>query len=114
MRIGKRAGGWAVAALLFVASGGALALLTSGETLPSIVRDPLSRFVWPGSTVWWFTFGSLFRTVPASPGEIAFAAAANAVLWSLLGVVAMTVLRRLRPRRHAGRPDGAPGPHRDQ
>ena len=100
--------------LLFLASGGAQSLLTSGQTLPSIVRDPLSGFVWPGSTAWWFAFGSLFQTVPTSPGAIAFAAAANAALWSLLGVVAVALLRRVRPLRRAGRPDGTPGPHRGQ
>ena len=46
-----------------------------------MLRNPLSDFVQPGVTVWWFVLGGPFRVAPSSAGGIAFAAVANAVLW---------------------------------
>jgi hypothetical protein len=66
---------------LVVANAVALALLSSGGVIPSVVRDPLSDFVQPGVTVWWLVLGGPFRVAPSSASGIAFAAVANAVLW---------------------------------
>ena len=70
-----------VAVALVVASVAALALLSSGGVIPSVLRNPLSDFVQPGVTVWWFVLGGPFRVAPSSASGIAFAAVANAVLW---------------------------------
>jgi hypothetical protein len=87
-----------VAVALVVASATALTLLSSGGVIPSVVRNPLSDFVQPGITVWWFVLGGPFRVAPSSAGGIAFAAVANAVLW--LGAIWIVVaLYRLVHRR---------------
>jgi hypothetical protein len=95
MQVGARAFWLMTAVVLFIASVGALSLLASTTVVPSAIRDPLSAFAWPGVTAWWFAFGALFQTVPSSPSGIAFAAIANAALWSLLGFALAEVLRRL-------------------
>lgn len=84
-----------VVAVLFVASIGAHSFLASPSVVPSAVRTPLSAFAWPGVTVWWFTLGGPFQSAPHSHGGIAFAAAANAAVWSALAFVASAVVRRL-------------------
>jgi len=81
-------------AALVVASAVALALLSSGGVIPSVVRDPLSDFVQPGVTVWWLVLGGPFRVAPSSASGIAFAAVANAVLW-LAAVWVVVALYRL-------------------
>lgn len=89
-------------ALLF-ASVSTLALLASSRVMPSIVRAPLSDFVQPGVTVWWFVLGGPFRTGPTSPGGIVFAALANAALWLLCLWVAAglyVLVRRSAGGRH--------------
>lgn len=92
--------GWgfwiAFAVVLAFASAGGLWLLTSAAVVPSVVRDPISAFVQPGVTAWWFAFGSLFQTIPSKPGGIAFAAVANGLAWSLLGFVVSAAIRRVR------------------
>src|SRR5882672_12350088 len=76
---------WLIAAaVLAIVSAVALTLLTSGEVVPSAVRDPFFNFVQPGVTVWWFVLGGPFRSAPTSPAGIAFAAATNAALWLLV------------------------------
>jgi hypothetical protein len=90
-------------ALVF-ASALALALLSSGQVMPSVVRDPVSDFVQPGVTVWWFVLGGPFRTGPSSPGGIVFAALANATFWLLCLWVAAAlyaVVRRSVNGRHS-------------
>jgi hypothetical protein len=88
-----------VTAALAIASAVALALLASEVVIPSLVRDPLSTFVQPGVTVWWFVLGGPFQTAPLSDGGIAFAAGANAMLWSLAlwcgNAIVRAVLRKL-------------------
>ena len=69
-----------LAAMLAIASAIVLVWLQSTEVISSLVRDPLSDFVQPGITVWWFVLGGPFRTAPSSAGGIAFAAVANAFL----------------------------------
>jgi hypothetical protein len=54
------------AAVLAITSAAALALLTSGEVIPSVVRNPISDFVQPGVTVWWLVLGGPFRSAPSS------------------------------------------------
>jgi hypothetical protein len=93
---------FSAAALLF-ASTSALALLASGEVMPSIARDPLSDFVQPGVTVWWLVLGGPFRTGPSSAGGIVFAALANTAFWLVcLWVVAalFALVRRDDRGRH--------------
>ena len=82
--------------VLAIASGAALALVTSGEAIPSVVRDPLFTFVQPGVTVWWFVLGGPFRTVPFSAAGIVFAAGANAALWSLVLWFGVAIVRAAR------------------
>jgi hypothetical protein len=82
-----------VAAVLMVASAGALALLASGAVIPSLLRNPLFNFVQPGVTVWWLVLGGPFRVAPASPSGIAFAAFANAALWLLVLWLAVSFAR---------------------
>ena len=94
----KRRSWLLAAAMLAIVSAAALTALDSAETIPSFIRNPLSDFVEPGVTVWWFVLGGPFRSAPSSPTGIAFAAAANAALWLLvvLFVVAVVgVIRRL-------------------
>jgi len=85
-------------AALVVASAVALALLSSGCVIPSVVRDPLSDFVQPGVTVWWLVLGGPFRVAPSSASGIVFAAVTNAVLWlaAIWFVVALYGLIRRR------------------
>ena len=85
-----------VAAVLAIVSGAALALLTSAEIMPTGIRNVLSDFVQPGVTVWWFVLGGPFRSVPSSPTDIAFAAAANAAVWLLVVLFAIAVVRTVR------------------
>lgn len=85
----------AIAGVLALASAGGLWLLTSTAVVPSVVRDPISAFVQPGVTVWWFAFGTLFQTIPSQPGGIAFAAVANGFAWSMLGFVVSAAIRRV-------------------
>ena len=88
---------WLLAgAVLAIVSAGALALLGSGEVIPSVVRDPISDFVQPGVTVWWFVLGGPFRSAPSSLTGIAFAAAANAALWLLVIWFAVAIVRSFR------------------
>lgn len=84
------------AAVLTDASSAALALLASGEVIPSVVRNPLTEFVQPGVTVWWLVRGGPFRSAPSSQVEIALGALINAALWSLVLWVAMLVGRAVR------------------
>jgi len=88
---------WFLAAVvLAVVSAAALALLASGEIIPSVVRDPAYDFVQPGVTVWWFVLGGPFASAPSSATGIAFAAVANAALWLLALLVAVVVVRAVR------------------
>ena len=84
------------AAVLSIVSAGALALLGSGEVIPSVVRDPISDFVQPGVTVWWLVLGGPFRSAPSSLTGIAFAAASNAALWLLVIWFAVAIVRSFR------------------
>src|SRR6266568_3609933 len=84
------------AAVLVTASAAALALLASGEVMPSVLTNPLFDFVEPGITVWWFVLGGPFRSAPSTPTGIAFAAAANAALWLLLVLFVVAVVRVIR------------------
>lgn len=81
---------------LATASAVALALFASEAVIPSLVRDLFSVFVQPGVTVWWFALGGLFQTAPFSAGGIAFAAGANAALWSLVLWFGMALVRAVR------------------
>ncbi len=85
-----------VAGALALASAGGLSLLVSTAVVPSVIRDPISAFVQPGVTAWWFAFGSLFQTIPSKPGGIAFAAVANGLAWSMIGFVVWAVILRVR------------------
>ena len=90
---------WLLAvAILAIASVAALASLASGQPIPSVVRDPLLGFVQPGVTVWWLVLGGPFRSGPSSPVGIAFAAAANTLLYSLVLWLAVAVARFVRRR----------------
>jgi len=93
---------WLVAVVaLTIASAMVLTLIGSGAVIPSVVRDPLSAFVQPGVTVWWFLLGGPFRDIPLSATGIALAAAANAALWSLVlwcGVAIVRAARRMLAR----------------
>lgn len=86
------------AAGLAVASAVALTWLGSAEVIPSLVRDPLSRFVEPGVAVWWLVLGGPFRSAPSSPAGVAFAAAANAALWLTVVWFAVVIVRAVRRR----------------
>ena len=86
------------AAMLATASAAILALLASGVSIPSLVRNPLSDFVQPGISIWWLVLGGPFRTIPYSAWGIAFAAAANAASWLLalwIAVVFVRVIQRV-------------------
>jgi hypothetical protein len=85
---------WFLAAVvLAIASGAALTLLASGQVIPSVVRNPVSDFVQPGVTVWWFVLGGPFSYAPSSVTGIAFARVANAALWLLVLWFAVAVVR---------------------
>jgi len=88
---------WLIAAaVLAIVSAAALTLLTSGQVVPSAVRDPFVDFVEPGVTVWWLVLGGPFRSAPTSPAGIAFAAATNAALWLLAWWLVMSIVRAVR------------------
>jgi len=89
-------------AALAIASAAALALLASGRVIPSALRDPLFIFVQPGVTVWWFALSGPFGTAPYSALGIAFAAAANAALWSLVLWFGVAIARAVRTRSRNG------------
>lgn len=84
------------AAVLAIGSAAALALLASAKVIPSVVRNPLSEFVQPGVTVWWFVQGGPFRSAPSAPSGIAFAAATNAALWLLVFWFVVAIVRAVR------------------
>ena len=86
------------AAVLAIASAAVLTALDSAETIPSVIRDPLSDFVEPGVSVWWFVLGGPFRSAPSSPAGIALAAAANSALWLLMVLFVVAVVRVIRKR----------------
>lgn len=81
------------AAVLVIASEASMAALASAATLPCLLRDPLSFFVQPGTTVWWFVLGGPSRHAPSSLVGIAFAAAANAAAWLPVSWLAVGVGR---------------------
>jgi hypothetical protein len=75
---------WILTAVgIAITSAVILVELAPPRDIPSFVRDPLSDFVNPGVTVWWFALGGPFRTGPSSPSGIAFAAVFNAASWLL-------------------------------
>ena len=84
------------AAVLAIVSAAALTLLASGQIIPSALRDPLFIFVQPGVTLWWFALSGPFGTAPFSAAGIAFAAGANAALWSLVLWFGVTMVRAVR------------------
>jgi len=86
------------AAVLAIASAAVLTALDSAETIPSVIRNPLSDFVEPGVSVWWFVLGGPFRSAPSSPAGIALAAAANSALWLLMVLFVVAVVRVIRKR----------------
>ncbi len=61
-----------------------------------MARSPLSEFVQPGVTVWWFVLGGPFRSAPFSPTGIAFAAITNAALWLLVLWFVVAIVRAIR------------------
>ena len=91
--------GLLAAVALFIASASVLMLLASSVVLPSPLAGIVSAFVQPGVAAWWFAFPSLFQATPGSLAGIAFAAAANALLWLLLAGVLGALLRRVRRHR---------------
>ena len=84
------------AAMLAVASMTALAVLASGEVIPSRLRNPMAEFVEPGVDVWWLILGGPFRSAPSSLVGIAFAALTNATLWLLVLWFVMLIVRVVR------------------
>ena len=85
---------WLLAvAVLALTSAAVLALLASAVVIPSAVRNPISDFVQPGVTVWWFVLGGPFRSAPSSASGIAFAAATNAALWVLASWFVVAIVR---------------------
>jgi len=84
------------AAILIVASAMSSTLLTSESVFHSQARAPLSAFVQPGVTVWWFALGGPFRTAPASATGIAFAALANGLCWLIALWLVVAVARLVR------------------
>jgi hypothetical protein len=84
--------------VLTLVSGGALYLLASSTVLPSTIRNPLSAFVQPGVTVWWFVLGGPFRSAPSQLSGLVFAALANGVLWLAVAGFATFVYRAVRRR----------------
>jgi len=82
--------------VLLVSSTSSLIVLTSGETIPSSIRDPLFTFVQPGVSVWWLVLAGPFRTNPSSPAGIAVAALANTGGWILALWLIVAIVRRLR------------------
>ena len=91
------------AVTLAIAGAAILGWLNRAPDIPSMVRDPISAFVQPGVTVWWLILGGPFRTVPYSAGGIAFAAAANALLWLLVMRIVAAVYGLVRRKLAAWR-----------
>ena len=87
-----------VAAALVGVSAAVLAWLASGSVIASWIRDPLSTFVQPGVTIWWFVLGGPFRSAPYSATGIAFAAATNALFWLLVVWLARGVIGAIQRR----------------
>ena len=85
-----------VACVLAIASAGGLLLLSSGETLPSSIGNPIATFVSPGVSLWWFVLGGPFQSAPHTRGGIAFAVIANAILWLVPLCLVLIVIRRIR------------------
>ena len=99
-----RARWWFLATLvLAAASAAALALLSSSRVTPSALRDPLSGFVQPGITVWWFVLGGPFRSVPATISGIAFTALVNELSWLVALWLVLFTLRMLHRKMVAPR-----------
>jgi hypothetical protein len=92
----KRRSWLSAAAVLAIVSAAVLTALDSAETIPSVIRNPLSDFVEPGVTVWWLVLGGPFRSAPSSPTGVAFAAAADTALWLLVVLLVIAVVRVTR------------------
>jgi len=88
----KRRSWFVAAAVLAIISAAILTTLDSAETIPSVIRNPISEFVEPGVTVWWLVLGGPFRSAPSSATSIAFAATANAALWLLVVLFVVAVV----------------------
>jgi hypothetical protein len=88
----KRRAWFVAAAVLAIISAAVLTTLDSAETIPSVIRNPISEFVEPGVTVWWLVLGGPFRYAPSSATSIAFAATANAALWLLVVLFVVAVV----------------------
>jgi len=85
-----------MACVLAIASAGGFLLLSSGEIVPSSIRNPITTFVSPGVSLWWFVLGGPFQSAPHTRGGIAFAAIANAILWLVPLWLVLIVIRRIR------------------
>jgi hypothetical protein len=85
-----------LAVLLPAASAIALWLIAPPENLQSSLRDPLWRFVQPGTAVWWLAWGGPFRTGPTSASGLVFTAIANGALWLMFLWLAVAIVRILR------------------
>jgi hypothetical protein len=111
-RAGKGVGAllWAlVAVAIAMASVVALISLDPNRDIPSAIRNPLSEFVGPGVAVWWLVVAGPFRSVPSSPGGMAFAAAANTVLWLVVARFALAVVRAVWRRLDRSRTERSVG-----
>jgi len=93
--------------VLTVTSLAIVIMRESTRMIPSIVRDPLANFVDPGVTVWWLAMGTIFRSFPSSPGEMAFAALANTAFW-LFAFWLLVVAARFLHRRCKRKPSKIP------
>ena len=85
-----------VAVVLATASTVALWVLKLRAAIPSTIGEALDDFVQPGTAIWWLVLGGPFRSMPSSPGGIAFAAVTNAMFWVLLCWLAALALRVIR------------------
>ena len=81
---------------LALASAIALNVLNSTQTIPSIIREPLSYFAGPGVTVWWLVLGGPFQVAPRTLGGMGFAAVANALCWLFVALLTFWLLKALR------------------
>jgi hypothetical protein len=69
------------APVMAVASLAIMVMRESNRMVPSVVRDPLVKFVEPGVAVWWLAFGNMFQGSPSSRSGMALAALANSAFW---------------------------------
>ena len=72
------------------------------QVSPAWLGSPLQAIAkpvaFPGTTIWWFTLGGPFRTVPTTLGGGLFGALANTAFWVVVTKLLVVTIRAVASR----------------